>query len=342
MRTWTQMLGDVARGANAARDLPFEEAEALFAAWLADELPALEQGALWTAYRIKGESTDELLGFVAALEASAPALPRPGSAALPVLLPAYNGARRAANLLPLLALVLARAGAPVLLHGSYGGISDPAAARLTDHSPAGRLSAGTILTALGHAPSESRGDISEQLESRGLAYAPIDALYPGLARMLALRQRLGVRSSAHTVAKLFNPFAGPALQVAAVTHPPYLNRLKAVFEASRRNALLFRGTEGEPVAHPQRRPALIAVRAGRAELLFDKDSAPLKALSALPADASLGATCRFTEAVLAGRLPLPVPLADQAAAILCLSGRASSPQAAYSLLPAAPVAQGVS
>ncbi|MEK8089501.1 DNA-binding protein YbiB [Thermithiobacillus plumbiphilus] len=342
MRSWTQMLGDVARGANAARDLPREEAEALFATWLAGELPELEQGALWSAYRIKGESTDELLAFVAALEASAPALPLPAGASYPVVLPAYNGARREANLLPLLALVLARAGLPVLLHGTFGGMAEPDGARLTDHSPAGRLSAGEILRAMGYPPLASRDEISFEMESRQLAYAPIDILYPGFARMLALRQRLGVRSSAHTVAKLFNPFAGPALQVAAVTHPPYLERLKDVFEASGRLALLMRGTEGEPVANPKRRPALIAVRDGRAELLFDKDSAPLKALPVLPSDASLDATCRFTEAVLAGRLPLPAPLADQAAALLYLSGIVSSPQAAYSLLPAAPAAQGVS
>lgn len=341
MRTWTQTLGDVARGANAARDLGREEAEALFAAWLADELPALEQGALWTAYRIKGESTDELLGFVAALEASAPALPLPGEIP-PVVLPAYNGARREANLLPLLALVLARAGLPVLLHGTYHGVAEPGNARLTDHSPAGRLSAGEILSALGFPPAASRDEISRGMESRQLAYAPIDTLYPGFARMLALRQRLGVRSSAHTVAKLFNPFAGLALQVAAVTHPPYLERLKDVFEASGRLALLMRGTEGEPVANPKRRPALIGLRAGRAELLFDKESAPLKSPPVLPEDASLAVTCRFTEAVLAGRLPLPAPLADQAAALLYLSGIIGSPQAAYSLLPAAPAAQGVS
>ena len=71
---WTHIIGEVGRGANAARDLPREEAEALFRAWLADEAPELVQGALWAAYRIKGESVAELQGFLAATEASQPPL----------------------------------------------------------------------------------------------------------------------------------------------------------------------------------------------------------------------------------------------------------------------------
>lgn len=36
---------------------------------------------------------------------------------MPIVIPSYNGARKQANLTPLLALLLAREGVPVLVHG---------------------------------------------------------------------------------------------------------------------------------------------------------------------------------------------------------------------------------
>src|SRR5574337_675208 len=75
----------------------------------------LEVGAFCVAMRIKGETPHEMAGFLDATEARLhrlPASPRPV-----VVLPSYNGARRLALLTPLLALLQAREGLPVLIHG---------------------------------------------------------------------------------------------------------------------------------------------------------------------------------------------------------------------------------
>ena len=66
--------------------------------------------------RIKGETPDELAGFLDAVQARMTRLP--ASDRPVVVLPSYNGARRLPVLTPLLALMLARKGLPVLLHGS--------------------------------------------------------------------------------------------------------------------------------------------------------------------------------------------------------------------------------
>lgn len=339
MRTLPQLIGDVARGKEHARDLPEGEAQALFAAWLAGDLDAYGQGALWTAYRIKGESVDELLGFAGASEQAMDRIAVPAGP-LPIILPSYNGARREANLLPLLALVLARAGVPVLLHGSHGGVAEDADLALTDHSRAKRVSSAALLTALGLPAAGSPQAIRDDLRQRNLAHAPIDVLSPGLARVLALRRRLGVRSSVHTVVKLINPFTGPAVHCAAVTHPPYLERLKAFFGRTRRHALCLRGTEGEPFAHPKRRPALLACQDGACATLLEKDGEPLLRLPDLPMDAGIAATCRFIEEVLKGTRALPDPLLDQGSCLLVLSGHSSSLDAARVVLRAALPAQG--
>lgn len=323
MPSWTHILGEVARGAEGARDLPRDEAEALFSAWLHNDIPELIQGALWTAYRIKGESTAELQGFVAATEASAAPLRSPS--ALPIVFAAYNGARRDANLLPLLALILARAGAPVLIHGSYGGLARDPDSPLTDHSPAQRVPAGAILEALGYPPARSRQEIEGQLHSNRISYAPVDLIYPQLARLLALRKQIGVRSSAHTVAKLIQPFADGALLCPAVTHPPYLQRMQDFFTAEpARQALILRGTEGEPYANPKRRPALIACQQGKTSTLLDKDSSPLAKLPVLPQDHSVSSTCAYIRQALAGHITIPQPLLDQAACLLWLSGHSKT------------------
>lgn len=321
MKSWHHLIGEVARGKEHAGDLAYAHAFALFQAWLRGEIPELEQGALWSAYRIKGETPEELSAFVAATEAGMSRFDAP-PAGCPIVFGAYNGARREANLLPLLALALAQLGVPVLVHGGFGGIAQDPDRALTDHSPAGRIPSGLILDNLGHAPARDITTVIHRLARQRFAYVPIDVLHPGLARLLALRARLGVRSSPHTMVKLLQPFATPAVVCAGVTHPPYLQRLMDFHvRHPERRALLLRGTEGEPVANPKRRPALIGCDNGVCATLLDKDTQPLAQLPILPADKDIPGTCRFIESVLAGKLPLPAPLADQAACLLQLSGR---------------------
>lgn len=63
--------------------------------------------------RIKGETVEEMCGFLDAAGAwRFPATRRPM-----VVLPSYNGARKLPVLTPSLALLVAREGLPVLLHG---------------------------------------------------------------------------------------------------------------------------------------------------------------------------------------------------------------------------------
>ena len=103
-------------GKNAARDLNRDDARALFAALLDGNVADLQLGAVLMALRIKGESLEELAGFLAACEASYPHLRAPAGT-VPLVIPAYNGARQLPNLTPLLAHLVAREGVPVLIHG---------------------------------------------------------------------------------------------------------------------------------------------------------------------------------------------------------------------------------
>jgi len=303
--TWPALIRRVGRGARGARDLAREEARALFAAMLAGEVPDLELGALLIAYRIKGEGPDELLGFDDALVPHVAAIVPPPTAICPtVVFGTYNGARRQPNLLPLLALLLAREGIPVLMHGV--------------RTDADRVTTPEVLSLLGHAPAESPAEAAQQLVHSGVAFVPVDVLSPPLARLLATRARIGVRSSPHTLAKLMRPVAGECVRVIGVTHPTYHERASAFLAATRGRALLMRGTEGQPFAHPRRAPTIEYFHDGLPTTLAEPDPAPPP--DAAPATPSAEDVAASTEQALAGSAPIPAPLAHQFACCLLACG----------------------
>ena len=293
----TRIIKEIGRGKNAARDLHRDDAHALFAAVLAGEVSDLPLGAVLMALRIKGESLDELAGFLDACEASYPHLSAPPGM-VPLVIPAYNGARQLPNLTPLLAHLVAREGVPVLVQGV-----------LRD---AGRVTTHEVLAAMGMGASASIAEAQTQLHTRRLAFISIDRLAPALARVLSLRRLMGVRSSGHTLAKMLQPFNGPAVRLVSVTHPDYVVRMREFFtraDTNGANALLLRGAEGEAVAHPRREPAIDwldgkSVETWRADA---EDNPPL------PASRDALVTAEWINDALAGKHPVPAAIAHQAA-----------------------------
>lgn len=287
------LIKEVGRGSHGARALRGEDAQALFAAMLDGDVPDLELGALLIAYRIKGESAEELHAFMRALAARTLPLDAPAGA-MPVLLPSYNGARKLPNLTPLLALLLARKGVPVLVHG-------PGEAH-------GRVTSATIFAEMGIPACDSREAVAGALARERLAHAPVSLLAPGLNRLLATRSRLGVRSSSHTLAKLLDPFAGKALRVVSVTHPDYRVRMREFLLAAGTPGLLMRGSEGEPVAGPRRALTIECIHDGASYCLESGEFSPE---APLPASIKPGETADWIRQALEGKVPVPAPLRRQ-------------------------------
>jgi hypothetical protein len=119
--SYAHYIKEIGRGAQGARDLSRDDARQLYAAMLDGGVPDLELGAIILGLRVKGESLDEMLGFMAAMDDRTNRLDMPHGRVRPVVLPTYNGARKEANLTPLLALLLQRFGVPVLVHGLLEG-----------------------------------------------------------------------------------------------------------------------------------------------------------------------------------------------------------------------------
>lgn len=299
------IIKEIGRGAKGARDLDTAAAAALFGDILDGKVPELELGAILLAFRIKSETLPELLGFKQAMDARTAQVEVPAGPRC-VVLPTYNGARRQANLMPLVAMLLAREGVPVLIQGR--------------HDFETRVSPFELLEALELQPAADAARASAQLAQRRIACIGVDKLLPGLDPLLALRTRMGVRASGHTMAKLIDPCRGRSVRVVAVTHPEYLERMDAFLRIDGGRAMLMRGTEGEIYANPRRCPEMKVYVEGEASIGVAGEDGGAPPLTGLPDAPSVPENAALVRAMLAGEVPVPGPIRSQVEALKTLAG----------------------
>ncbi|MFZ6746735.1 DNA-binding protein YbiB [Undibacterium sp. JH2W] len=297
-----KFIKEIGRGKDGARSMTQADAATLYTAMLAGRVSDLELGGILLSMRIKGESIEEISGF---MEAAQPYIlplqvPVDGLYA-PVVIPTYNGARKKANLTPLLALLLARRGVPVLVHGV--------------RTDAGRVATAEIFQALGLPLVTSAEQVLEQMQQQQPSFISIDALSPAMAHLLSLRRILGVRNSTHTLVKLLQPFAVPALRLSSYTHPEYLLMLQDYFArcapSEAGDVFLMRGTEGEAVASTGRAQQIDWFHAGQGTTLVPAQQEPLAEVPAVPDSIDAATTAQWIRSVLAGDIAVPENIAAQ-------------------------------
>ena len=291
-------IREIGRGKQGARSLTRVQAADLFAQVLDGAVTDLEVGGFCLAMRIKGETPEEMAGFLDATEARLNRVP--ASTAPVVVIPSYNGARKLPALTPLLALLLARAGVPVLVHGTA-----------TESS---RDYTSTVLEALDVHPV----DAIKEIAPGEVCFAPTVVLCAGLQRLLDVRRAVGLRNPAHSLVKLMSPALGKSLLVSSYTHPEYALSMAAVFELKGSNAMLLRGTEGESVADARRMPHMDGFLAGRRSTLQEAQTGTLATLPDLPKEWDAASTATYIRAVMAGNSQVPPSIARQVEHILHL------------------------
>ncbi len=260
----------------------------------------LEIGAFCLAMRIKGETPEEMAGFLDATHARLDRFPATGRPL--VVLPSYNGARKLPVLTPLLALLLAREGLPVLVHG--------AATEST------RVLASNVLAALDVPPLAAIRPIADG----EVVFAPTELLSPGLKRLLDVRRVVGLRNPGHSVVKLMQPAQGACVVVGSYTHPDYAESMAATFELMGMTALLSRGLEGEERGRPAPHRADRRLRARTAHRAAEASSrARIAEVPGLPQEIDIATTADYTRRVLAGTTPVPDAIAQQVDHVLQLA-----------------------
>jgi anthranilate phosphoribosyltransferase len=291
-------IKEIGRGKDGARALTREQATDLFGQVLDGTVTDLEIGAFCLAMRIKGETAQEMAGF---LDATHQRLHRIPAGDKPVVvIPSYNGARKLPVLTPLLALLLAREGLPVLVHGTA-----------TESS---RVFTSEVLLALA-IPAQTA---IEFIAPGSVAFVPTALLSPGLQRLLDVRRVVNLRNPAHSLVKLMNPCEGKSLLVTSYTHPEYAVSMAETLALMESNALLLRGTEGEAVADPRRTPKMQGFVNGQAIELQAHQAGTLATLPDLPQTTDAASTATYIRSVLDGSQPVPTPIAQQVAHILLM------------------------
>ncbi len=298
-------IKEIGRGKEGARSLTRAQAADLFGLVLDSAVSDLEIGAFCLSMRIKGETTDELMGFIDAAEArinneALQAIWDKASSRPIVVIPSYNGARKLPLLTPLLAHLLAKNGCDILVHGMDEGMGN-------------RVTSAALFAQLPPHPS--------------IHYLSIAKLSPALKKLLDVRKVVGLRNSAHSVVKLINPFRNQAsvrsvdmrsVLVTSYTHPEYFVSMNETLAGLKATALLLRGTEGEAVADPRRTPVMTGLISGTAVVLQEMQHGSIDTLPLLPTTTDAAITASYIQSVLAGNQIVPAPIALQVQHILKL------------------------
>lgn len=210
------------------------------------DVEAAQLGAFLMLMRVKEETAEEVAGFTQALRES---LPKTEAFTKPAIdWATYAGKKRQLPRFVIAALILARRGYPVFMHGM----------NRNDE----RVYVPDALDALGMGAAGSLQKAEAQLKQQGFAYLPISKLSPLTAELIATRELFGLRPPLHTVARMLNPLSAP-LSVMGVFHPNFaVIHQQAAHMLGQSKALICKGEGGEFERIPDRAVELYGVSDG--------------------------------------------------------------------------------
>ncbi|MDE0311897.1 MAG: hypothetical protein OXI52_06500 [Caldilineaceae bacterium] len=238
----------VGRGEKLKRDLSYEESVEALRQIVEQTCSPAQAGAFLITQRVKGEAVDEVRGFTALLRAETIRQIRPRVEGLLDLAVPYDGKVRSAQLAPAIAILLAEAGLPVVLHGDEGVPTKEG------------IGPGPVMGKLGIAVDLEPEAVQSMVEAVGVGYLSAARFAPQWHALLPLRRQFGLRTVLNSVEKLLNPANAP-YQVSGFFHGNYIDRLRAVQTGAERS-FIIQGEEGS-----------IEMAVGRKSHVFAEDEA---------------------------------------------------------------------
>ena len=241
------------RGKTKQRHLTLEESrEAMEMLLTGGALPE-QIGAFLMLLRLKEEAPEEIAGFAQATRATfvtGEILPE-----VDLDWSSYAGKRIQLPYFILSVMALVNAGHRVVMHGTEG------------HTP-GRVYTRGVLEMLGFPIAGSLAVAATDVEARGFAYLPLEALSPMLRHLIDLRPIFGLRSPVHSFSRMLNPFDAPAM-MQGIFHRGFMDiHAGAARIMGQPRAIVFRGEGGEIERRPNR-PAQTWLTEGTAEPIVE-------------------------------------------------------------------------
>ncbi len=173
------------------RHLTRAEAGRLMSSIISGELSPPQTAAVLTALRMKGESVDEITGFVEAMRDKAVRV-APKRAGLVDTCGTGGDARHTFNISTAAAIVAAAMGIPVAKHGN--------------RAVSSRCGSADVLECLGVNLDLGPEAIAELIDGVGIGFLFAPAHHPAMKNVAPVRKEMGVR----TIFNLIGPLANPA------------------------------------------------------------------------------------------------------------------------------------
>lgn len=232
---FAQYLRTIGRGSTLSRALDATEAYEAMRLILGGIATPVQIGAFLLLLRYRGETPDELAGFVRAARDHIGA--RAAGLKIDIDWPSYADRHRQQPWFVLAALLLAENGCKVLMHGIVGHGEGYAPTR-------------PVFERLGLPVCRTLDDAAVAIGRSNLAYIGLEHLCPPLDDLFALRPLLGLRSVVNTLARALNPLGAP-YQLQGVFHPPYRSlQQQAAIRLGQPFAAIFKGGGGEVQRNP--------------------------------------------------------------------------------------------
>ncbi|HXQ75286.1 MAG TPA: anthranilate phosphoribosyltransferase [Acidimicrobiales bacterium] len=220
---WPGVLGRLLAGG----DLAGEEARAVFGEILRGDATPAQIAAFVTALRMKGETSDEMAGFVRAMLEHAEPLGVPGD----LLDTCGTGGDRSSsiNVSTIAAFVAAGAGARVCKHGGRAATSIAGSA--------------DVLEALGVVIDLGPEGVRRCIDEAGMGFCFAPRFHPAMRFAVPVRRELGVP----TVFNFLGPLANPGrarFQVVGVSDPAMVDKMIGVLAMNgSRRAMVVHGAD---------------------------------------------------------------------------------------------------
>jgi len=245
---FSKFIAILARGKTKQRHLTVEEATEAMTMLVAGETEPEQMGAFLMLQRLMEETSEEIAGFT---------LGSRHNMQFPDDIPAvdidwssYAGKRRQLPWFILSALVLARNGHKVFMHGTEG------------HTP-GRIYTRECLEALSIPVADSYGAAASHIRASNFAYMPLEVISPKLREMINLRPILGLRSPVHSFTRMLNPFKAPVM-INGIFHRGFMDiHAGAAVLLEQPHMCVFRGEGGEPERRPGKTCEVWSVHDGK-------------------------------------------------------------------------------
>ncbi len=214
----------------AGTSLTVVEAEVVLGQVLSGDATAAQIAALATALQSKGESTDEMTGFVRAMVAHGVRLDLPPGTEVVDTCGTGGDRLRSINVSTIAALVVAATGAKVCKHGGRASSS--------------AVGAADVLEELGVVADLGPAGVARCIEQVGMGFCFAPRFHPAMRNAAPVRKELGIP----TVFNYLGPLANPGrarYQVVGVSNPSMADKMLGVLAANGAlRAMIVYGDDG--------------------------------------------------------------------------------------------------